>query len=94
MRLTRERILSEICAKWGIDPDHLGLERFTDDGVYYMFTGKLAACLTGSVVDVSRLGDLSLERWLCEFEAMLADSDLPTNDLNKYIDSLNWDEPP
>ena len=88
VKVTRQVILDEVCKRFDINPDYIGLER--TEGEYY-WTGKVAAILTGTCTYIAKLNDITLSDWLTLLESELRDAELLGEDINARIESIIWE---
>lgn len=56
--------------------------------------GKFAAVMSEAEMNtyMSKLGDLSLERWLEFFDSIIEKEDWQGADLNEMIESIDWED--
>ncbi len=87
-RITKQMILNAVCERFKINPEYIGLDK--SEGEYY-WTGKLACIFSGTCTYISKLNDLTLEGWLELLEHELYKEELLNTDINKRIESINWD---
>lgn len=86
-KVSKELIIKTVCEQFDIKPEYIGVDRH--EGEYY-WTGKLACLLDGTCTHTTKLNDLSLERWIELLKAELGRADLLDVDINKHIESIDW----
>lgn len=87
-RLNKSTILKAIAAKTGIKDCYVDLVRSSEG---YYWAGKAGACFSYSQT-YDKLNDVTLERWIEDFEYRVKDTlgNSGFDNINDYIENVDW----
>lgn len=87
--LTKKQILAAVAARTGINIEYIDLTK--SDGEW--FWGGKAGCCFSSMATFAKLNDVSLSRWVEDFEWRVSETSSSLGmGLNDYIETIDWED--